>query len=240
MNIFAIGDIHGCLNELTSLHKKILTHAKFDVKNDLIIYLGDYIDRGKNSKEAINQILKLKKNNIKTINLKGNHEEFFQDFLFNKVNNLEKWLSFGVDQTFRSYGVEIVEFIKNGFGDDVIDDLRNVLLQRMSDEHIKFFQDLEISFSSKKYFFVHAGIDPKKQLKDQIDKDFLWSRSKDFFDKDFRSEKIIVHGHTPELDIVNDPFRINIDTGCYFSGKLSCVLLSDLNEKRNFIDSTNT
>ena len=64
MNIFSIGDIHGCLNELTSLHKKILTHDKFDVKNDLIIYLGDYIDRGKNSKEVINQILKYRKNII--------------------------------------------------------------------------------------------------------------------------------------------------------------------------------
>ena len=74
MNIFAIGDIHGCLNELTSLHKNILTHKKFDVKNDLIIYLGDYIDRGKNSKEVINQIIKLKDNNIKTICLMGNHE----------------------------------------------------------------------------------------------------------------------------------------------------------------------
>ena len=61
MNIFAIGDIHGCLNELTSIHKKILTHDKFDVKNDLLIYLGDYIDRGKNSKGVVDQILKLKK-----------------------------------------------------------------------------------------------------------------------------------------------------------------------------------
>ena len=51
MNIFAIGDVHGCLSELTALHKKILTHNKFNPKNDLIIYLGDYIDRGKNSKD---------------------------------------------------------------------------------------------------------------------------------------------------------------------------------------------
>jgi len=80
MNIFAIGDIHGCLSELTFLHKKILTHDKFDIKKDIIIYLGDYIDRGKNSKEVIDQILKLKNNNIKTINLMGNHEEFMIDF----------------------------------------------------------------------------------------------------------------------------------------------------------------
>jgi serine/threonine protein phosphatase 1 len=237
MNIFAIGDIHGCLNELTSLHKKILTHDKFDVKNDLIIYLGDYIDRGKNSKEVINQILKLKNNKIKTVNLMGNHDEFMIDFLFNNKNNIENWLNFGLDQTLRSYGVEVVDFIKDGFGDDIIDQLRNTLLSTMSEEHVNFFKDLELSFSSEKYLFVHAGIDPKKTLGDQTKEDFLWSRSKSFFDKDFKAQKIIVHGHTPEENIINNPHRINIDTGCYFSGKLSSVCLSDHDDSRLFINN---
>ena len=237
MNIFAIGDIHGCLNELTALHKKILTHDKFDVKNDLIIYLGDYIDRGKNSKEVINQILKLKNKKIKTINLMGNHDEFMIDFLFNNKNNIENWLNFGLDQTLRSYGIEVVDFIKDGFGDDIIDQLRNTLLSTMSEEHVNFFKDLELSFSSEKHLFVHAGIDPKKTLEDQTKEDFLWSRSKSFFDKDFKAQKIIVHGHTPEENIINNPHRINIDTGCYFSGKLSSVCLSDHNDSRLFINN---
>ena len=237
MNIFAIGDIHGCLDELTSLHKKILTHDKFDVKNDLIIYLGDYIDRGKNSKEVINQILKLKNNKIKTVNLMGNHDEFMINFLFNNKNNIENWLNFGLDQTLRSYGIEVVNFIKDGFGDDIIDQLRNTLLSIMSEEHINFFKGLELSFSSENYLFVHAGIDPKKTLEDQTKEDFLWSRSKSFFDKDFKAQKIIVHGHTPEENIVNNPHRINIDTGCYFSGKLSSVCLSDYDDSRLFIDN---
>ena len=173
MNIFAIGDIHGSLRELTSLHKKILTHNKFDVKNDHIIYLGDYIDRGKNSKEVIDQIIKLKKKNIKIICLMGNHEEFMLDFLFNKINNIEQWVNFGLDQTLRSYDIELVDFIKNGFEDDIIDNLRNTLLAKMGEEHINFFKELEISFLSEKYLFVHAGIDPKKSLEDQTKKDFL-------------------------------------------------------------------
>jgi len=235
MNIFAIGDIHGCMTELTSLHKKILTHEKFDVKKDLLIYLGDYIDRGKNSKEVIDQIIKLKRSKINTINLMGNHEEFFVDFLFNKINNIEQWLNFGLDQTLRSYGIEVVDFIKDGFGDDIIDQLRNALLSIMGEDHISFFKDLELSFSSEKYLFVHAGIDPNKKLEDQTKQDFLWSRSKGFFDKNFKSEKIIVHGHTPEENIVKDAYRINIDSGCYFSGKLSCVCLTDDSEERIFI-----
>ena len=235
MNFFAIGDIHGCFNQLTSLHKNIFTFEKFDPKKDLLIYLGDYIDRGKYSKEVINQILKLKDNDIKTINLMGNHDQFMIDFLLNKKNNIKNWINFGADETFRSYGIEVVEFIKNGFEDEVIDDLRNSLLKKIDNSHIDFFKNLKISFSSEKYFFVHAGVDPLKKLKEQTKKDFLWSRSDDFFKKDFTSEKIVVHGHTPEENIINYPYRINVDSGCYFSGKLSSVCLSDEDDMRLFI-----
>ena len=240
MNIYAIGDIHGCLKELTSLHKKILTSDQFEVKEDLIIYLGDYIDRGLHSKQVIDQILKLKEKKIKTIHLMGNHEEMMMDFLFEKKNNIENWLNFGVDQTFKSYGIEIVEFIKEGFGDNVIDRLRNALLDKMDNTHIDFFNKLELSFSIGKYLFVHAGIDPDKNLKEQTKKDYLWSRTNAFFDKNFKAEKIIVHGHTPEEDIVNFTYRINVDTGCYFSGKLSCAMLSDANDNRSFFDSSSS
>ena len=235
MNFFAIGDIHGCLSQLTSLHKNILTYDKFDPKNDLLIYLGDYIDRGKNSKEVIDQILKLRSNNIKTINLMGNHDEFMIDFILNKKNNIKNWINFGADQTFRSYGVEIVEYIKDGFEDEVVDKLRNALLNKIDNSHLDFFKNLKISYSSEKYLFVHAGIDPSKGLNNQTKKDFLWSRSEKFFSKDFKSEKIIVHGHTPEENIINYPFRINVDSGCYFSGKLSSVCLTDNNNSRVFL-----
>ena len=236
MNIYAIGDIHGSLSELTSLHKKILTNDKFKVKEDLLIYLGDYIDRGLKSKQVIDQIIKLKNKQIKTIHLMGNHEELMIDFLINKKNNIKNWLNFGADQTFKSYDIEIVEFIKDGFEDSVIDRLRNVLLEKMNNDHIDFFNNLELTHSTEKYLFVHAGIDPDKNLTEQTKKDYLWSRSNGFFDKNFKAEKIIVHGHTPEENIINYPYRINIDTGCYFSGKLSCVCLSDLNDNRSFIN----
>ena len=237
MNIYVIGDIHGCLSELTSLHKKILTSDQFKVKEDLLIYLGDYIDRGLKSKDVIDQIIKLKTNKIKTIHLMGNHEELMIDFLFNKNNNIKNWLNFGADQTFKSYDIEIVEFIKDGFKDNVVNKLRDALLGKMSNDHINFFKNLKTTFSTEKYLFVHAGVDPDKNLSEQTKKDYLWSRSGDFFHKDFKAEKIIVHGHTPEPNIINNPYRINIDTGCYFSGKLSSVCLSDVNDSRIFISN---
>ena len=237
MNIFSIGDIHGCLKQLASLHDKIFNQFSFNKKNDLLVYLGDYIDRGPNSKDVIQHILKLQKEKVNSIFLMGNHEQIMIDFVFNKINNLRYWLNLGADQTFKSYKIEVAEFIKDGFGDDKIDRLRNVLLNELSNEHIHFLKNLRLSYSVGKYLFVHAGINPEKVLKDQDKMDFLWSRSDQFFDKNFKFEQIIVHGHTPEKEVINFPYRINIDTGCFFSGKLSCVCLNDNNNERKFIYS---
>ena len=202
-----------------------------------MIYIGDYIDRGPNVKDVINQILKLQKEKVNSIFLMGNHEQIMIDFVFNKINNLRYWLNLGADQTFRSYKIEVAEFIKDGFGDDKIDRLRSVFLNELSNEHVHFLNNLRLSYSIGQYLFVHAGINPEKTLKDQDKMDLLWSRSDKFFDKNFKFEKIIVHGHTPEEKVINFPYRINVDIGCFFSGKLSCVCLNDKDKKREFIYS---
>ena len=144
MNLFAIGDIHGCLQQLISVQDKILNYPGFKKENDLLIYIGDYIDRGPNSKGVIKQITKLQKDNIKSIFLMGNHEQIMLDFLFNKINNLEYWINLGADQTFKSYEIEVVEFIKDGFQDDNIEKLRLRLLEKISKEDLEFFKNLKI------------------------------------------------------------------------------------------------
>ena len=237
MNIFAIGDIHGCLNQLVSLQDKIFNYPQYNKEEDLLLYLGDYIDRGPSSKDVINHILQLQTEGIKSIFLMGNHEQFMIDFLFNKINNLSNWLMNGADQTFKSYDIEVAEFIKDGFEDDKIDKLRNIFLSKLTKEHIYFFNNFKLTYIMGDYLFVHAGINPEKSLSEQSEIDFLWSRSDQFFDKNFKFEKIIVHGHTPESDIINFPYRISVDTGCFFSGKLSCVCLNDNNNERKFIYS---
>ena len=237
MNIFSIGDIHGCLKQLISLQKKIINTESFKKDNDLLIYLGDYIDRGPHSKIVINQIIKLQKENIKSIFLMGNHEQLMIDFLFNNINNLRYWLGLGADQTFKNYDIEVAEFIKDGLEDDKIDKLRNVFLSKLTKEHVYFFNNFKLTYIMGDYLFVHAGINPEKSLSEQSEMDFLWSRSDQFFDKNFEFEKIIVHGHSPEKEVVNFPYRINVDTGSFFSGKLSCVCLNDNNNERKFIYS---
>lgn len=236
MNIYAVGDIHGCLNQLIQLNKKIISQENFKKNDDIIIYLGDYIDRGLKSKQVIDELLKIETQGFKTYFLLGNHEAILSDFLFKKKNNIKIWLDYGADQTFRSYGIELVEYIKDGFDDYIIDKLRDAFLKKLSSEHKNFFKNLKVKFEKGNYLFVHAGIDPRKSLLEQTTKDYLWSRSEIFFDKSFKAEKIIVHGHTPEENIVNNLFRINIDTGCYFTGKLSSVCLNDENEQRKFLE----
>ena len=237
MNIFAIGDIHGCIKQLVTLQDKIFNYPKYNKDEDLLLYLGDYIDRGPSSKDVINHILQLQTEGIKSIFLMGNHEQFMTDFLFNKINNLSNWIINGADQTFKSYDIEVAEFIKDGFEDDKIDKLRNIFLSKLTKGHVYFFKNLKLTYIMGDYLFVHAGINPEKSLSEQNKMDFLWSRSDKFFDKNFEFEKIIVHGHSPEKEVVNFPYRINVDTGSFFSGKLSCVHLNDFDSKRNFIYS---
>ena len=235
MNIFAIGDIHGCLKQLISLQNRIFKDENFNKEKDILLYLGDYIDRGLQSKDVIDHLIKLKKDGIKSIFLMGNHEQVMSDFLFNKINNLRYWLNLGADKTFRSYDIEVAEFIKEGFEEENIEKVRDIFLKKLNQDHIIFFKNLKLNYTLGNYFFVHAGINPKKKMEEQTKEDFLWSRSKEFYDKNFQYNKIIVHGHTPEKNIINYPYRINVDTGCFFSGKLSCVCLNDINKDRNLI-----
>ena len=237
MNVFSIGDIHGCVKQLVALQDKIFDYPTFNKDKDLLLYLGDYIDRGPSPKGVIDLILQLQAKGIKSVFLKGNHEQFMIDYLFNKINNLNSWIMNGADQTFKSYDIEVAEFIKDGFEDQNVDKLRNIFLNRLTKEHIYFFNNLKLTYAMGDYLFVHAGINPEKLFSEQSEIDFLWSRSNQFFNKDFEYEKIIVHGHTPEKDVINFPYRINVDTGCFFSRKLSCVCLNDENKERKFIYS---
>ena len=110
----------------------------------------------------------------------------FLENLFNKINNLSKWIMNGADQTFKSYNIEIAEFIKDGFEDDNIDKVRDIFLSKLTKEHVYFFKNLKLTYAMGDYLFVHAGINPEKSLSEQSDLDFIWSRSDKFFDKNFK------------------------------------------------------
>lgn len=224
--IYCIGDIHGCHDLLIKLINRIELDARDFPGRIILIYLGDFIDRGSHSKEVINFILNYQHNNFETIYIRGNHEQTLLDF-FSDDSIARIWLSFGGMATLASYGVRVTKIPTKR--EDFL-----YLQQQLSDllppAHYKFLQDTRFYYSLGSYFFVHAGINPYYSLANQRPEDMMWIRN-EFTETKKTFEKIIVHGHTITTQVELLPNRIGIDTGAYMSGILSCLVL-EADQKR--------
>ena len=184
--LIAIGDIHGEIDKLTSLLDKISPK-----KDDTLIFLGDYIDRGYHSKEVVSELLKLKKT-INCIFLMGNHEDMLlRTKETRKEEDISFWLFNGGITTLDSYG-DYVNIFKT---------------------HGNFFENLKLYYLTDEFLFVHAGIRPDKSLENQEKQDFLWIRD-NFINKKHKLKQKVVFGHTvfEKPYIEND--KIGINTGC--------------------------
>jgi serine/threonine protein phosphatase 1 len=200
--IFAIGDIHGCFDKLCALMDKI----KIDFDNDILLFLGDYIDRGHNSFDVVEYLIDLKKHFQKIVFLKGNHEEMLEKYLSGK--DRLTYLINGGQQTLESY-------MKRS---------RTNSSSLIPQEHLDFFESLLLYYESDNYIFVHAGLRENIPLEMQNPADFLWIR-KDFVNSDFDFGKRVVFGHTPYAEPLIEPNKIGIDTGAVYGNKLTCLEL---------------
>lgn len=224
--IYCIGDIHGCHHLLLNLlHKIEIDYARFSGKK-IMIYLGDYIDRGMQSKEVIATIIKHTPDNTETIYLRGNHEQVMLDFLLGKKMDRD-WFAFGGMATLACYNV-VIRKIPTTKSDFI--EIQQQLQEKLPISHYNFLQKTILSYTLGAYYFVHAGIHPRRPLAKQKARDLLWIKDKFTICKK-HYEKIIVHGHTisdePEL-LAN---RIGIDTGAYASNKLTCLVLEGSQQK---------
>lgn len=184
--LIAIGDIHGEINRLNSLLEKLIL-----VKSDTVVFLGDYIDRGKHSKEVVERLIDLSEK-VNCIFLKGNHEQMVLKMLETKSEtDINYWLMNGGNETLDNYG-----------------DLLEMLML-----HGDFFKNLKPYYMTDKYLFVHAGINPSKSLEEQNENDLLWIRE-DFIDKKHDLKQKIIFGHTAFYEPYIDEDKIGIDTGC--------------------------
>ena len=235
--VFVVGDIHGCQILLNEIHKKILNFSNNESGNKLLIYLGDYIDRGPKIKETIQALLDFQPNNFQQIFLLGNHEQMMHDFVNNVPDSLYLWILNGGDETLNSYGIKGTEFFNNESGND--EAIRKELVNNIPKNHLQFFNNLILSYQWGKYFFVHAGIDPDVPLDKQDKNTVLWQRKSKFFNNTKVLEKIIVHGHTPQPEIENLPNRINLDTGAFYTGILSCLIIDTKTGVKQFINTAN-
>ena len=184
--LIAIGDIHGEVEKLNSLIDRLDLQ-----KQEKVIFLGDYIDRGLNSKAVIERILDLSKK-IECVFLKGNHEDMLlKTKITQSQDDIEHWLLSGGISTYDNYGDYPAIFNTHG----------------------KFLDSLKLYHIEQNYMFVHAGINPKKELSEQTKDDLLWIRE-ELLDNSHNLPYKIIFGHTPfrEPLILDD--KIGIDTGC--------------------------
>ena len=218
--IYAVGDIHGRLDLLKEVHEKISAHALAYQGTKMVVYLGDYIDRGPHAKQVVDYLLAQALPNFKSIYLLGNHEQILLQFLEgHSLDIAHEWFGFGGLATLQSYGVTLrgIPTQKD------LPRLQAEFAEKCPVTHRQFYQTLALSFELGGYFFVHAGIKPKLPLTKQIADDMLWIRD-EFLTSRRQFEKVIVHGHSvtefPEIK----SNRIGLDTGAYASGLLTCAV----------------
>lgn len=217
--IYCIGDIHGRLDLLLELESAVREDAATCEGECTVVYLGDYIDRGEQSKQVIDHLLESPLEGFKRVHLLGNHEQTLLDFL-RHPRAVAAWLTFGGRAALNSYGIVVA---REPSQQDLLD-LRDELASRMSAGHLDFYRNLALMHVAGDYCFVHAGIRPGVPLKEQRNEDLLWIRE-DFTESNARHDHVIVHGHsiTPEVDWQQN--RIGIDTGAFHSGVLTCLVL---------------
>ena len=202
--IFAIGDIHGCLDRITSLLEKL----PVEHERDKIVFLGDYIDRGPQSRGVLDLMTGLREQHPSSlVFLKGNHEAMFLDYLTG--GPLERsFLKFGGMETLKSYHIE---------------DLRSDIPKK----HLEFLNGLDTMFVTEQYCFVHAGLKPGIPLENQVEDDILWIRF-EFIKSDYDWGRRVIFGHTPFDTPLIEKNKIGIDTGAVYGGRLTCLVLPDI------------
>lgn len=187
-----IGDIHGCLKPLQRLMAQVRPSEA-----DELIFLGDYVDRGPDSRGVIDYLLTVQGRHTF---LMGNHERMFLDFVQGKERSL--FLYNGGTATIESYGG----------------------LRRIPATHLTFLDRLKLYYETDDYLFVHAGIRPGIPLEEQDESDLLWIRE-EFYAHSGHYPKTVVFGHTPMREVLMENDRIGIDTACVYGNKLTCLIL---------------
>jgi serine/threonine protein phosphatase 1 len=218
--LYVIGDIHGRADLLARTHALIDRDRAASSGRDgaTEIYLGDYVDRGPNSREVLDALIR-RASACDVRPLRGNHEDVFLNVLGGR-ETFERWKQVGGLETLVSYGVEVGRYLRRRSLDE--QGLLAALRERVPATHVRLLQAMAVSLAVGPYFFAHAGIRPGRPLSAQSSRDLLWIRS-EFLASQADFGAIVVHGHTPTREVEYRPNRINIDTGAYLSNRLTCL-----------------
>jgi serine/threonine protein phosphatase 1 len=202
--ILAIGDVHGCSHRL----RQLLDRIEIDPRTDVLVFVGDYLDRGPDARGTIDTLLDIKATCPNTVFLRGNHESMFLNY-YTEGRDEALFLYNGGMCTLDSYGLPLAE-ARSGSG--------------FPENHLRFLSALPLVYETERYLFVHAGVRPGIPLADQTPEDLLWIRH-EFIESDEDFGRIVVFGHTPLPEPLIETNKIGIDTGAVYGGRLTCFEL---------------
>ncbi len=217
---FAIGDMHAHARHLEALQDFIRARIEsaYEPRQASVVWLGDYVDRGPQPLECLDLAAAgLGLPGAEEIRLKGNHESFLLDNIKGDdgpSGDLMVWISNGGRET-------IMAMLPDNLGADV-PDLAEALRTALGPARLGFLEGLELRHRVGDYLFVHAGINPSRPLDDQSEDDLLWIREPFLGGADWPYDVVVVHGHTPGTPVAL-PHRIGVDSGVFYSGKLTAV-----------------
>jgi serine/threonine protein phosphatase 1 len=226
--VYAVGDCHGCLEALCALREAIIVDSdRADAAGPrasrrVVVYLGDYIDRGPDSVGVLDLLIGEPLAGFETIHLMGNHEAFMRGFLDGE-DVASAWLMNGGEETLRSYGLDVAALSGPWPGGDP-PALRAALTLAVPQAHRAFLDRLVLSHTEGDYYFVHAGIRPGVPLERQGENERLWIREP-FLASTADHGKVVVHGHSTAREPEVRANRIGIDTGACYGGKLTALVL---------------
>lgn len=216
--IYAIGDIHGRNDLLNKLIEKIIADdgERGDAQSELI-FLGDLVDRGPDSSGVIETAMALKQELGDVRFLMGNHEEVYLKAASGDEKAVKFFNRIGGKETILSYEISMKEYMNLNH-----QELAQRIPALFPEKHVSFIESFEDQIIIGDYAFVHAGIRPGIPLDEQKPKDLRWIRE-EFLSVKEPHEKVIVYGHTINDEVVEKGNRIGIDTGAYYSEKLTAI-----------------
>ncbi len=221
--VYAVGDIHGRADLLADLFRQIDADAAGrDASKKTLVFVGDYVDRGPDSRGVVEMLLHALPGGFEARFLKGNHEAMLLDFIA-EPDRLEHWRMNGGGATMESYGVDVAGLLAADASPLV---WHAVFTAKLPEPHLAFYKSLRLHVSAGDYLFVHAGIRPGVPLEAQDETDLIWIRGK-FLDATEPFGAVVVHGHTPVDAPVVKSNRIAIDTGAVFTGRLTALRLQN-------------
>jgi serine/threonine protein phosphatase 1 len=218
--VYAIGDIHGCLDLLMRLQEEILTDMRRrSADRRVAVYLGDFVDRGPDSRGVLDRLIDMPLPDCESVHLAGNHDRWLARFLTD-VSVAPPWLRHGGVETLQSYGVAPPRALDR----DSLLVAQAALAVAMPAAHRTFLDRLPASHMEGDYFFAHAGVRPGVPLAEQTEHDLIWIRE-EFLMSNTDFGKVVVHGHTPSPTPERHANRIAVDTGAFMTGRLTAAVL---------------